>query len=272
MKNKVLHTLTWIFTGIVIVCLIAVAFLWFLGGRWLEKIANVLFPVLIETMFLSLLLASVFTLAEHYQHYGRTLFDRIYKACLCFGLITLVMIGRDVAASAFSSTWGILDMATDKNTWYTIVRIYGILVLISAIALICAFVIKLISLVYNKDCGEKKKRVFFIAGYIVFVFLSLVIACVESIYDYASVVPIFIILLTVFFSVHRKWAQVAPAYYIITKKELADFIVGARKNRFGKRYLNKEQYALLEKLSQNLSDDEFETMQSIIKTYSKPSK
>lgn len=42
--------------------------------------------------------------------------------------------------------------------------------------------------------------------------------------------------------------------------------------RFGMKYFTEEQTALLEKLSENLSGDELVIMQSILKTFSKPTK
>ena len=71
-------------------------------------------------------------------------------------------------------------------------------------------------------------------------------------------------------TIMRDIQELSRSYPISTKQGVGGGVEIMDGYRLGMKYLTIEQVALLEKLSEPLVGDEFLTMQSILKTFSKP--
>ena len=73
-------------------------------------------------------------------------------------------------------------------------------------------------------------------------------------------------------TIERDILVLSCSYPLLTFKGSGGGVKVVNGFKIGMRYLNEEQSTLLQKLSDNLSGDDFLTMQSILKMFSKPSK
>jgi len=71
-------------------------------------------------------------------------------------------------------------------------------------------------------------------------------------------------------TIERDILVLSCSYPLLTSKGSGGGVRVAEGFRLGMRYLTQEQFALLKKLSESLSGDDLVMMQSILKTFSKP--